>query len=76
LVPCPPLFSVLMWVPSCDDVEVGIYKNQMVDLSLQLSSIYHDPDLMEEALEWFMEPKVKINSSTPRDDTSIINLNP
>lgn len=30
---------------------------------------------MEETLEWFMEPRVKTNSSIPQDDLSIVNPN-
>lgn len=48
----------------------------MVDPPLKLSSICHDPDPMEETLEWFMHPMVKVNSSTPQDDPIILNLNP
>ena len=47
----------------------------MVDWSLQPSSTSHDLEPLEETLERFMEPRVKANPSTPKYDTSILNLN-
>lgn len=75
-VPCPCPFPVSIWVPLGENIEVGKSKNQMDDPSLQPSSIYHDPNPMDETLEWFMEPKVKNNPSILQEDTNTHRFNP
>ena len=63
-VPFPPSFSVPIWVPPCDDVEVGKYESKIVDPSFPPSSTSHDFDPIEENLEWFnnyMELEVKVD---------------
>jgi len=64
--PIPP-FIVLIWVPPCNDVEVGKSIDQISIPSSQPSSISHDLDPSEDNLEWFMNHIVKNNPSIQPD---------
>lgn len=57
--PIPP-FIVPIWVPPCNDVEVGKSIDQISIPSSQPSSISHDLDPSEDNLEWFMNVKVNL----------------
>lgn len=65
-----------MWVPPCDESKLGNLKNQIVDPSLQSSSTFNESDPMEETLEWFMKPKVMLNSSTFQVENTTHKFNP
>jgi len=60
-VPCPPPFPIPMRVPPCNDNQVGKFVDQIPNPSLHPPSTFHDLDLIEETLEWFMEPRLKAN---------------
>jgi len=65
-----------MWLPPCDDNKVWKSANQIPNPSLHPPFASHDSVPMEGNLEWLMKPMVKTNSSTPQDDSSILNLGP
>ena len=46
-VPCPPPFSLPIWVPPSDDVKVGKSENQIVDPSIQPPSTFDNLDPIE-----------------------------
>ena len=67
-------FPVLIEVPLCVNFEVGKSINHNSDPSLQVSSTSHDPNPMDETLEWFMEARVKNNPFIYQDGISGLNL--
>jgi len=61
-------------VPPYDNVEVGKYTNKIPNPSSQPSSFSHDPNPIDNNLDWFMKPMMNINLSIPPNGINIHNF--